>query len=245
MLAGAAADWRSAEPYAALVRCDRTLFAWEWLRRNPVYRQAAEWGGKEEVRRLGLLAIEPPERGVPAARPFWHAGADPAVLIAIALPATGQGGFELERLASLATFRRDGDREHILLCDGYQAARLDIVSGTLANGPVRLFGHIVGLDDAAAPIEAARRLVALHRDGCFGLPCRPSSAQARRWANLLRVRDALLDGASTREIAAALFGPAVAGPRWRIESPEWRARVQRLVAAARHMAEQAPASLLL
>lgn len=84
-----AENWRNAAAYAPLVDADCSLFAWEWLRRDPDYRlaalDAARSTGDAHVEgpsamRFGLVAFEPPGRAVPDARPLWTARAHPPVL---------------------------------------------------------------------------------------------------------------------------------------------------------------------
>jgi hypothetical protein len=54
-----------------------------------------------------------------------------------------------------------------------------------------------------------------------------------RWLTVLRVHDALLDGASQREIGAALFGEDHLHRHWDGASDSLRSRVRRLVQEAR------------
>lgn len=240
---GAAADWRRPGPYSPLIRCDRALFAWEWLRRDPAYRSAAaaDWN---DAGRFGLLRFEPPAHSVPHARPFWSADMDPAVLASITNSVTAGDALQLDRLVPLATIHRDEAGEHVLISDGYQALRLDVAGSTVSEGPICLDWRLAGLETLRPQLDALHRLVHCHRWGRFGVPTRPTRARARRLALLLRVRDALLDSATTREIADALYGAEVAGARWRVGSDAWRARVQRLAAGARRLAALGPAAIL-
>lgn len=54
---------------------------------------------------------------------------------------------------------------------------------------------------------------------------------------MLRAHDALAAGASQREIAAVLLDEEALAPRWRVEAPSLRSKVQRLVRSARAMAD--------
>ena len=244
MAAGAAADWRSDAAYRPLLGCDAELFAWEWLRRDPTYRQAAAAGPEGDALRFGLHRFEDPDLPAQQAHPIWSAGFDPAVLSATAEPWDVPDAFALARLASLASLAVDASGEHLLLSDGCHALRVDIAAGTIRQGPVRLHWQIAGLATALPPVATLRRLIILYRLGRFPKSPHPSTARARRWLLLLRVRDALADGASQREIASALFGDAAAGPRWRINASAYRLRVQRLVQATRRMAGQGPSAWL-
>jgi hypothetical protein len=240
---GALAHWRSPEPYAALARCDRAMLAWEWLRRDPEYRRASEGCGAV-VCDFGLIAFEDAGVAAPIARPMWRAGMDPAVLVASAAPGSAQHGFDWRRLGMLARLVPGADgAEHLLISDGWQALRIDIVAGTLRRGPVELHWQLAGL--AVAPqLETLRRLVVVARHGRFGMLVAPTKARtrARKLATLLRVHDALADRASQRDLAETLFGLDPA--RWRIEAASYRARVQRLVHAARRTAALGPQAIL-
>ena len=84
-------DWWDAEAYEPLLQADRSLFAWEWLRRDRNYRAAAERAldaasrersdPAEAPERWGLHAFEPPARTAPEARPVWSASVHPYVLL--------------------------------------------------------------------------------------------------------------------------------------------------------------------
>jgi hypothetical protein len=54
---------------------------------------------------------------------------------------------------------------------------------------------------------------------------------------MLRAWDALIAGASQREIACMVFSRSAAGARWRIREPSIRSRTQRLVRSARDFAQ--------
>lgn len=245
MAAGAAADWRSDASYRALIGCDAAYFAWEWLRRNPEYRRAARQGRRSEPARFGLHHFEDPDRPSTSARLWWRADTDPHVLVAMAEPGRGADAFDPHRLASITSMRTDVDgTERLLLAKGPHALRIDITCGTLRQGPVHLAWALSGLGEVLAPMATLHRLIKLHRTGCFAKAGQPSPAQARRMALLLRVHDALADGASQRAIAVLLFGEDHLGTRWRIDAPAYRLRAQRLVQAAGRMARLHPALLL-
>jgi hypothetical protein len=63
-----ARDWRDPAHYRALRDAGRAAFAWEWLRRDPAYRQAALIGIPANARRFGLVRFESPELAAPDAR---------------------------------------------------------------------------------------------------------------------------------------------------------------------------------
>ncbi|QNG49728.1 DNA -binding domain-containing protein [Sphingobium yanoikuyae] len=73
----------------------------------------------------------------------------------------------------------------------------------------------------------------------FRLGCHFALSRNRpldRWLMALRVQDALIAGASQREIAIALFGAERIPVDWRSASDSLRSRVRRLVREARILA---------
>lgn len=252
-------DWRDSEAYAPLLEVGRPGFAWEWLRRNDGYRDAAARaldgkpsGGAtfiasadEGAEPWGLHAFEAPERDAVAARPLWRREIFPHVLEADALDEGDAGDrFDLGRMRPLATLAVDRGAERLLLSDGRRAVRVDVVSGTLGGGPALLRYRLEGLRRVEAPLLVLRQLVALWRTGAFSRGLHRPERRAARWIQLLRTHDAMVAGASQRDIAAELLGLEAAERRWRVEAPSLRSRAQRLVREARRMAAGGYLSLL-
>lgn len=241
---GHAADWREGAAYAPLLKADRSIFAWEWLRRDRGYRAAAlaerpsAAGSSSAPERWGLHAFEDPSLAAPDARPLWRADAHAPVLAALG---AGRGpasdAFDLARFAAMATILKvPQGREHLLISDGLRTIRLDILAGTVTGGPVQLRYLLTGLEAAERPLMTLRRLLALQRTGRFSCSLHRPERRARRWILMLRAHDALAAGADQREIAAALLSRAAGERRWRSGAPSLRSQVQRLVRGARHMA---------
>lgn len=240
-------NWRQAAAYAPLLAADRSVLAWEWLRRDPGYCEAADRAleprsqaaqdSRTDAGKWGLHAFEPADLAAPAARPLWRSDVHPYVLEADALP-TGdaRNAFELARIAGISTILVDSGQEHLLVSDGLRAIRLDLLSGSLMGGPVRLRYRLAGLASAERPLLTLRRLLALWRTGRFSAQLHPVEARAARFVLMLRVHDALASGATQREIAAGLLSAEAGEARWRVRAPTVRSRVQRLVRSARFMA---------
>ncbi|HEY0630114.1 MAG TPA: DUF2285 domain-containing protein [Sphingomicrobium sp.] len=249
-------DWRDAAGYAPLLHADRSLIAWEWLRRDPAYREAADraarsgddmaHGSGGPPGRWGLCRFEDPYRRVPAARPLWRTEVHPFVLGVEARPGKGADDFDLERVAAGSILVRGaGDREHLMISDGLHAVRIDVLAGSLARGPVELSYRLAGLASAERPLLTLRRLLALWRTGRFCRSVHAAEAKAGRWVLMLRAHDAVADGAGQREIAAELLGGRVVPKRWRVEESSVRSWVQRLVRSARSAADGGYRKLLL
>lgn len=242
------ADWRSDEAYRDLARADRSAFAWEWLRRSPAYRQASRRADHtdEDADVFGLHQFVPCDLAWPQACPLWRRDIDPLVVVASARGAhSGEEAFDFAGLPQELSTRVDGDDggEYWCWSEGGRSLRLDIVSGTLLRGPVRLDYRLHGYGGALVRLTAIERLIALTRTGKLAAARSDRERRGARWAAILRTHDALMAGASQREIASHLFGLGELA-RWRIEAPSWRQRVQRLVAASRLHAAVPPGQWL-
>jgi hypothetical protein len=239
-------DWRDGAAYAPLLGADRSLFAWEWLRRDPAYRAAARRGlaarspseAGPPPGRFGLVAFEPADLAVPDARPLWRRDVHPHVLRAE--PIGPRPCADMVDLAPLQEFARilvDEEGEHLLLSDGFRAIRLDGPAAAFTGGPVAFRYPLEGLVSAEPALLTLRRFLALCRTGRFARSLHGQEARARRWMEVLRASDALACGADQRAIARELFSSSVDGPGWRSRESSVRSRAQRLVRAARQMAD--------
>ena len=250
-------DWRDAAGYAALHAAGPDAFAWEWLRRDPLYREAARGAaysarrdgvlalaGDPAAARWGLHAFEDPTLPAGAARPVWRREHYPRVLVVTAAPeGAADDRFDLARFARLATLVAGTDgAEHLLLAEGLASLRIDSVGGSLAGGPARLAYRLAGFSGLDGPLAALRDLLELLESGRLRAP--RTRSRNRRLVLLLRAYDALQAGAGQREIACVLLSPEAARARWRTEAPSLRLRAQRLAGGARAMARGGYGSLL-
>jgi hypothetical protein len=242
-------DWRNAEAYAPLLLADRSLLAWEWLRRDRCYRAAAMGstdaiaGGRcGEPAGFGLVAFEPPDLGVPDARPLWSSAADPHVLAVEPARGTAPADLiDLRRFAALASVAATGERDHLLLSDGLRTVRLDGPPGTFGVEPVGL-RYLIGR--AEPTLRTLHRFLRLCRTGAFPAFPPRQDGRARRLALMLRAYDALVSGACQREIAHVLLSASANEPRWRSRESSARSQAQRLVRSARTFAGGRYRSLL-
>jgi hypothetical protein len=234
----AGCDWRDASCYAPLLHADRSLFAWEWLRRDGQYRAAARIGGLSKAdcaraRRFGLAAFVSPDQGAPDARPMWLSTIHPFVLPVEKEPAEADDRFDLGQVSGLASLIETNGTEHLLLTDGWKSIRLDAPAGTFSEKPCGLRYSIHGLASAETRVLTLRRFLAFVRSGRFSRVLHPSEPRARRWILMLRAWDGLEAGANQREIAEQLLSRSAGEPRWRSEESSIRSQVQRLVRSAR------------
>jgi hypothetical protein len=235
-------DWRDPERYAALLDADRSLFAWVWLRRDPLYVAAAETAfsgrsGDRGAAAFGLVAFEPPGRAVPDARPLWATPVYPYVLaVTRDHAAAAADSFDFDRFRAIATSVANETGEHLLLSDGLFAVRLDGPPGAFSGSPVSLRYMLQGIAAAERPLLTLRRFLSLCRSGCFSSSLHPREARARRWILMLRAADALAAGADQRQIANKLLSRTAGEARWRSREPSVRSQAQRLVRSARRLA---------
>lgn len=232
-------DWRDAGAYAPLLEADRSLIAWEWLRRDASYHSAMRGSAARAepaatAAKFGLVAFEPAELGVPNARPIWRSDVHPFVLpVNPALPGSAPDCFDPRLLGGLERIVSADDEEHLLLCDGLHSIRLDAPAGTFGRGPVALHYSLAGIALAEPQILTLRRFLALYRSGKFSRALHRAEPRARRWVLMLRAWDALMAGADQRHIAEALFSRSAGEPFWRSREPSVRSQAQRLVRSAR------------
>ena len=223
------------------------------LRRDPGY---VAWQARASVVTQGMLAgtvrltiphdggftfAERPEAEAPGARIIWHAHLAPDTLLVIATPTIvgDPDGVDPATLAPWLTVVADvSGIEHAVLSDGWRHVRLDLEAGTLTGGtPITFEYRVRGIASAMTRILPLRRLLDIVRRRRFAPSLFPHDHRIDRWLVLLRVHDALSDGARQREIACALFGAARVQSEWSGASDSMRSRVRRLVKDARAMAQ--------
>ncbi len=154
--------------------------------------------------------------------------------------------FDPRRFGAWLAVERDEDgREHVVIAQGWRRIRIEVESGSIADGrPVVLHYRLAGVASAAPKVLPLRRLIELCRTGRFAGPLFPPDRRVPRWLLALRVHDALEAGASQREIAAVLFGEARVGREWRGGSESLRQQIRRLAGDARYLATGGYRSLL-
>ena len=171
---------------------------------------------------------------------MWHADFDPGTLRVRAVPTRERsvGALMVSDLTPWLTVMTGiQGAEHIVLSDGYQHLRLDVLDGRIADQEAVVL-HIAfeGLDMARAGVPSLQRLLSLIAHRRFLRSLYPRDPAVTRGLEVLRVHDALAQGATQREIAGVLFGQERVGAEWNGLSDALRSRVRRLVREARAMA---------
>ena len=188
----------------------------------------------------GCTFAEHPSRAAPEARIIWHAEFDPGTIAVAAIPADPSGPDSLD-LADIAPWLTVaigvGGREHAVLSDGWHHIRFDIEEGCLAGQrAVLLQFRLQGIQSSERRLLPLRRFLHLCRTRRFSRSLFPPDPRIARMVDMLRVHDALVQGASQREIGAALFGEHRVALDWSVPSDSLRSRVRRLVREAGIMA---------
>lgn len=170
---------------------------------------------------------------------MWHAALDPAILTVHAEPAdpAHPDAIPLAAMERWLTVVNGTDgREHAVLSDGCHHLRLDVEAGRMGGEEAVILGYSLrGLRSAAPRLLTLRRLIGLCRHRRFVPTLFPADPRLPRLVAMLRVSDALADGASQREIAAALFGADAVARGWNGRTDALRSRMRRLVRDARMM----------
>ena len=167
----------------------------------------------------------------------WNAAVDPSVVTCAAEPIAPNhpDAFCFDQLTiPTTTIVGTSGSEHLSISDGMKRIRLDVVSGTLLGGSVRLHYRLAGFDNADAQVLTLQRLMALNRLGRFSRGLHPRETKVDRWVMMLRAHDFSVQGASQRDIAFELFGLDAVG-EWRTRSDFLRLRVQRMLRDANAM----------
>jgi len=136
----------------------------------------------------------------------------------------------------LSIARMHDSTEHIVISDGFRRIRLDVVSGSLTQGPVCLRYRLEGIAALRPRVLPLRRLLALCTHRRFVASLFPPDPKMPRLIEMLRVHDGIVAGASLGDLAEALYGAGVHDADGARRSDSLRSRVRRLAREARAMA---------
>lgn len=183
----------------------------------------------------GCTFAENPDVIAPDARIIWRAERDPETLNATVRPtiASDRDGISAVMLHPWFSSIIDKSGEHVVLSDGLRRIRIDVQNGNLSHGPVVLMYLIEGSRSASCKVMPLKRAIEVTVRRRFPANLFPPQPRAQRALALLRVHDAVADGATHREIAEALFGQDQAKLAWNGVSDSMRSQVRRMVSAAK------------
>jgi hypothetical protein len=167
------------------------------------------------------------------ARPIWDRAVDTSVVTVSTSAATALNAFDIKQVMDLATIVRScAGHEQLLLSDGLQQLRFDVVQGSLLAGPVALHFNLSNGPTLSAQLNTLRNWQLFRNDRDFGRITKQEK-RAPTWVRQLRAFDGAMAGATMREIAQTLF-PALATPvTIHDRNSAIRSKVRRLLRSAR------------
>ncbi|GLV24714.1 DNA -binding domain-containing protein [Sphingobium sp. TomTYG45] len=245
--------WPGDQAYRYLEDIGPTGLAWEWLRRDPAYRRLEpaphrmgrtgviliEHAAHPVVTRWGCLNVENSTLPAPDGAILWSSALDPSILRCLAVPAAiGQAGaFNLELCGEKAVVVKGGaGAEHILIGARPGGLRIDLLEGTLLQGPVMLRYDFSAADDIEPSLTTLRAFHHLCRMGKLSHRAIKKRQRDRRVVDALRTHDALQAGASIRDVGILLFGAGRVAEEWGAPGEALKSQCRRMIALARRMA---------
>lgn len=231
-------DWHPTAAYLYALHLDGPSLAWEYLRRNPDYRDA--WKGylrrpaNADPKLWGLRLFEDPERDARAVQPDWALDPDSLMLLRPDDDPPGDAPpFRLWGIPGRKHLAHDGQRLMLVSNVGGTVLRMALAPA-LADGMPFTYTLRAGgrLSQRWRAIEAQlAALDAADADQHSRAAERPGRAQLVHMRSL-QALDGSQAGASQRDVAEALFGRDEVTLRWHADS-ELRARVRHLIRRGR------------
>nr|WP_315594120.1 DUF2285 domain-containing protein [uncultured Cupriavidus sp.] len=219
--------------YLYLLHQDSAALAWEYLRRHPDYQQ--DWlrsrDSAEAARRWGLRLLEDPALDGRDAHPIWFPDHDAVMqLYADADPPPDAHTFSIWSIPGDKQLIHDGKRLVLVARWPGNCVRMALAPD-LEDGMA--YCHAVR---ASAMSNTRYRVAAAEQSKVTVTRAAASSAVARPRPtptallelHTLQALDAILAGASLRQVAEGLFGVDVVAAGWHADSG-LRSRVRRLV----------------
>ncbi|MCR6700973.1 MAG: DUF2285 domain-containing protein [Dokdonella sp.] len=230
------AHWLPIAAYLYALHLDGPGLAWEYLRRHPDYRR--DWQRRrrrvEAAYRWGLRLLEDPGLDARDAHPAWLPGEVAVVqLTPDADPPADADAFALWRIPGRKRLVHDGRRLLLIARWPGGDVRLAVAPGLDEGMPYAYALHTAGdvRGRARALADDLAKLAAAAAAPAAATWSRPS-ADALLELHTLQALDATLAGASSRDVAEALFGADAVAQGWHADGG-LRSRVRRLVRRGR------------
>lgn len=236
--------------YAYTRGLDKPRWAWEFLRRNPVFQLSAEQANTahpltckhldgahvyktdqshQDAKMWGLSAF--PNLLTPAVDGdiFWHPRALSAHLRLRLTPYSGNTdeAFALGDFKCRKAILSQADEEQLVLQRGTESVRLTVYGQSLLESHAHAVFEIEGFAKAQASMVAFLGLSKL---------CRVAEEKPQvhgwhdaKWHDYLIALDGHLAGRSYRDIAEVLYGSDRIGPYWTDDSRGYKSKVRRAV----------------
>ncbi len=219
--------------YLYLLQQDSAGLAWEYLRRHPDYQQ--DWlhsrDSAEAARRWGLRLLEDPALDARDAHPIWFPDPDAVMqLYADADPPADAPTFSIWSIPGDKQLVHDGKRLVLVARWPDHCVRMALAP-ELDDGMA--YCHAVrasAMSDMRYRVAAAehRKLTVARAADSFAAARPRPTPTALLDLHTLQALDAILAGASMRQVAEGLFGVDVVTAGWHADSG-LRSRLRRLV----------------
>ncbi len=230
-------NWEPSAAYLYVLHLDAAGLAWEYLRRNPAYRETWHQSGTAscQAQQWGLSFLEDPDLDARQARPTWRIGARRTIEL-VPLPDPAAHVLDLWAIAGRKSLVDDGQRQWLYGECGRELVALTL-SPDLQDGAPFAYAIPAGVEPARYrfTLEAALTLLQRARASTPAALARPSRT-AMTHMRALQAIDGVHAGASQRRIATVLFGEAEITARWHPDS-ELRAQLRYLVRRGRGLME--------
>jgi hypothetical protein len=244
-----------------LTKLSRPGWAWEWLRRIGEYREHSSQVGLPQKQlfrgndrvvivkpqrkscpsKWGLHVIEDADQPYGKAAIFWRSELHPSILTVTARTAkSSQNLFtvDVSQLhATTTVLKAEDGREHVLFSDGINCIQIEVLDGTILQGPVHLALQLNNLEPMRNDkLIAIKRLTALAVHKRFPSLLFAPEPDAARWLLWLEVRERFALGNGPTQIAQDLYGPQCSTGNRRTAHSRWAiSRVCRALKNANRM----------
>jgi hypothetical protein len=189
----------------------------------------------------GLHIIEDADQPYEKAAIFWRSEFHPSVLTVTARAAKSPGELFTIDLSELQTnavvLKTEDGREHVLFSDGMNSIQIEILDGSILQGPAHLALQLSNLEPMRNDkLVAIKRLTALAAHKRFPSTLFAPEADAARWLLWLEVQELSALGNGPAQIARDLYGaPYSTGNRSAARSRWAISRVCRALKNAKRM----------
>lgn len=226
-------SWQPSAAYLYVLHLDAPGTAWEFLRRNLLYRE--HWHASGEETCWGLAFAEDPLLDARAARPIWLHGQRPVVRLIPHSDPTAQC-FDLWAIPGRKSLTHEGEHLWLQGNSGRELVGLTL-SPDMRNGEPFAYAMPAGAEHKQYrfTLETALGLLQRSRASTVTALNRPPRS-ATIHMRALQALDGTLAGATQRDIAVALFGEERVAEQWNPDS-ELRAQVRYLVQKGRELME--------
>jgi hypothetical protein len=226
--------------YGWLVGLTRAGWAWEFLRRNPEYRQQySDRSGANTAEEWGLRYFEDPMLDARDATAYWLPEWCPAVLPVSARPLRPdeRAGLDSKTLACQTRLRpRAGGADVLFVSEG-RLLQVEL-SGSESLENVALSVPVVPMpEQSSARVLAIRRFVNLVTSESLQPMLYAPERRAPRLSKVLLALDCWIGNQTYRDIAVHLFGKQRVANEWNNAGDHMRDQVRRAVYYGRNLLE--------